>query len=119
MGLFNKNKKSVDVNLVKEFLAQNGIKWTGGVISAFHKDKRFLSDIENKDFNKLINKPVRLLISSEILKDVDVITADISKDEFYLYNVDKQFTNVNLSSEWKNFQEMKKTQESDNLEREM
>ena len=115
MGLFN--KKVVDVEMIKKFLEQNGINWSGGVINIYSRDKKYLANVDNNTFNKLIRKPIRLIISSDIYKDVEIVTAGISKDALCLFNIDNNFSTLNLSEKWKEFQKSMETQNLDQGEK--
>lgn len=115
MNLFSK-KNVIDKNNVKEFLAQNGINWNGTIIAAYHRNQPIFFDANNKTFNKLIKKPIRLLINSEKYKEVDVATVRISDELFVLFGIDN-YRDLNLSEDWIKYQEVIKTQDLGSLER--
>ena len=115
MNFFSK-KNVIDTNNVKEFLTQNGINWNGTIIAAYHRNQPIFFHADNKTFNKLIKKPIRLVIKSEKYKGVDVVTVRISDEMFVLLGIDN-YRNLNLSDEWIKYQELIKTQDLGSLER--
>ena len=116
MGLFN--KANLKVEDVKKFLEENGIKWDGALVDAFRRGQNVFIDIDDKTFNKLISKPVRLLISSEQYKDIDVVTAGIAKDAFVLHGISENGY-VDLTDKWGQYQDKAKVQEDAGFEPEM
>ena len=107
MGIFRKTDFRVEE--VKKFLEEHNIKWNGALIDAFRKGQNVYINVDDKTFNKLISKPVRLLISSEQFKDVDVVTSVIDKDAFVLHGISNEGY-VDLSSNWKDFQKVAEQQ---------
>lgn len=116
MGLFNRTNFKVED--VKVFLEENGIKWDGALVDAFRRGQNVFIDIDDKTFNKLIGKPVRLLISSEQYKDVDVVTAGIAKDVFVLHGISEEGY-IDLTDKWGQFQDKTKQNEEAGFEPEM
>lgn len=117
MGIFK--KENIKVDNVKQFLAENNINWNGAMIDAFRRGQSVYIDIDDKTFNKLISKPVRLLISSEFYKDVDVVTALIQNDTMVLQGISKEGF-IDFSDKWKDFQnKAKELSTPEGYEREM